>query len=66
MVHTLGFVILEVRRTGAGVVNNDAQVSGIRKWVNSGFYEGKNPRKRTGYGKGVGMKMMGSFEHTKS
>lgn len=23
---------------GAGVVNNNVQVSGIRKWINSGFY----------------------------
>lgn len=47
---------------GAEVVNNNVQVSGFRKWVNSGFYGHMNPRRRMGDGKEVGMKMMGSSE----
>lgn len=43
---------------GAAVVNNNAQVSGLRNWVNSGFHGHINPRRRMGYGKGAGMEMV--------
>lgn len=50
---------------GAEVVNNNAQASGFRKRINSAFYGHMSPRRRIGYGKGVGMKVRGSFEHIK-